>query len=101
MRNLSDSHSSRGSLTTKLLNQMPLVLPPLDIIDAFDNVASPRVSLLFDVSKSSIFDHLCRRETKAVNLVPELLPATGGQYKGAQAQYDAGSVLLPSHARGA
>jgi len=41
MRNLSDSHSSRGSLTTKLLNQMPLVLPPLDIIDAFDDVATP------------------------------------------------------------
>lgn len=53
MRNLSDSHSSRGSLTTKLLSQMPLVLPPLDIIEAFDKVASPLLTSIISNVKQS------------------------------------------------
>ncbi|WP_084473714.1 restriction endonuclease subunit S [Deinococcus ficus] len=35
MRGISDGHSSRGSLTTKLVAQMPVVLPPETIIAAF------------------------------------------------------------------
>lgn len=35
MRSISDSHSSRGSLTTKLLAQMKLCIPPKPIIDLF------------------------------------------------------------------
>jgi type I restriction enzyme, S subunit len=40
-RQLSDSHSSRGSLTTKLLAGVKCVLPPRDLIDAFDRAVSP------------------------------------------------------------
>lgn len=35
MRNLSDSHSSRGSLTTKLLAGMPVILPSRNICSVF------------------------------------------------------------------
>ncbi|NPV02117.1 MAG: restriction endonuclease subunit S [Brevinematales bacterium] len=35
MRNISDSHSSRGSLTTKLLETMPLILPSKELVDQF------------------------------------------------------------------
>jgi type I restriction enzyme S subunit len=38
MRSLSDSHSSRGSLTTKLLASMPVILPTHELIDNFDKV---------------------------------------------------------------
>jgi type I restriction enzyme S subunit len=41
MRMLSDSHSSRGSFTTKLLATMPLVLPPADVIHKFGLIAEP------------------------------------------------------------
>ncbi|OQS26784.1 restriction endonuclease subunit S [Chromobacterium violaceum] len=44
MRTLSDSHSSRGSLTTKILAQMPIVLPPMEIIRAYENVAMALLS---------------------------------------------------------
>jgi type I restriction enzyme S subunit len=68
MRNLSDSHSSRGSLTTKLLNQMPVVLPPLDIIDAFDDVASTLLSsILSNVKQAQSLSEL--RDT----LLPRLI----------------------------
>lgn len=41
MRARSDSHSSRGSLTTKLLGSMPLVLPTADAIHEFGLIAEP------------------------------------------------------------
>lgn len=41
MRNLSDSHSSRGSLTTKLLGGMRVIVPDLPVIKAFTDIASP------------------------------------------------------------
>ena len=53
MRNLSDSQSSRGSLTTKLLGGMPLVMPPLGVIDTFDSVASPILASIISNSKQS------------------------------------------------
>lgn len=43
-RQLSDSHSSRGSLTTKLLSGVKIVLPPAELIQKFDDVASPLVN---------------------------------------------------------
>jgi type I restriction enzyme S subunit len=39
MRDLSDSHSSRGSLTTKLLGAMPIVLPPMEVVSKFEETA--------------------------------------------------------------
>lgn len=38
MRSLSDSHSSRGSLTTKLLASMPVILPTKELIVSFDKL---------------------------------------------------------------
>jgi type I restriction enzyme, S subunit len=43
-RQLSDSHSSRGSLTTKLLSGVKVVLPPVELIQKFDDVARPVVA---------------------------------------------------------
>ena len=40
MRDLSDSHSSRGSLTTKLLAGMRVVLPEFSLLQKFGNVTS-------------------------------------------------------------
>ncbi len=42
-RQLSDSHSSRGSLTTKLLAGVPCLLPRREVIEAFDRAAAPLV----------------------------------------------------------
>ncbi|MFN7712540.1 MAG: restriction endonuclease subunit S [Curvibacter sp.] len=39
MRGLSDSHSIRGSLTTKLLAEMPIICPPLELMKCFGEVA--------------------------------------------------------------
>lgn len=39
-RRVSDSHSSRGSLTTKLLAELPAVLPPISIIKRFDSIVT-------------------------------------------------------------
>jgi type I restriction enzyme, S subunit len=42
-RQLSDSHSSRGSLTTKLLGGVQLVLPAKHAIQKFDSIVSPMI----------------------------------------------------------
>ncbi|ATB47526.1 type I restriction endonuclease subunit S [Corallococcus macrosporus DSM 14697] len=42
-RRLSDSHSSRGSLTTKLLADLKVIIPPRDLITAFDRATEPLV----------------------------------------------------------
>ncbi|MGH8510868.1 MAG: restriction endonuclease subunit S [Gammaproteobacteria bacterium] len=42
-RQVSDAHSSRGSLTTKLLANLRVVVPPCTLIEAFDNIAVPIV----------------------------------------------------------
>lgn len=41
MRSISDSHSSRGSLTTKLLGSMLSVSPPKPVVTAFDALVTP------------------------------------------------------------
>ena len=43
-RQLSDSHSSRGSLTTKLLAGVKRVLPPRELVSRFDETAGPAVA---------------------------------------------------------
>jgi type I restriction enzyme S subunit len=43
MRSLSDSHSSRGSLTTKLLASMPVILPTKELIVSFDKIIKSMV----------------------------------------------------------
>ena len=43
-RQISDSHSSRGSLTTKLLAGVTTVLPPHELVRAFDKAARPLTS---------------------------------------------------------
>ena len=42
-RRVSDGHSSRGSLTTKLLADLMTVLPPLPVVKAFDTLVEPMV----------------------------------------------------------
>lgn len=42
-RQLSDSHSSRGSLTTKLLSAIPLICPPIELIREADLMLGPIV----------------------------------------------------------
>jgi type I restriction enzyme S subunit len=42
-RRLSDGHSSRGSLTTRLLGDLQMVVPPMNLLQAFDKVAAPVV----------------------------------------------------------
>ena len=44
MRSLSDSHSSRGSLTTKLLASMPVILPKHELIISFDKIIQSMVA---------------------------------------------------------
>lgn len=44
MRNLSDSHSSRGSLTTKLLGGMPILAPPISVLTAFNDTVAVLIS---------------------------------------------------------
>lgn len=46
MRNISDSSSSRGSLTTKLLKEMPIILPSKDLISKFDEIALSSISII-------------------------------------------------------
>ena len=43
-RQLSDSHSSRGSLTTKLLAGVKVVLPPPELVATFDKAVDPLVA---------------------------------------------------------
>jgi len=42
-RRVSDAHSSRGSLTTKLLGELVTVLPPLPLVRTFDRIVNPVV----------------------------------------------------------
>ena len=42
-RRVSDGHSSRGSLTTKLLAGLPSVLPAASVVSVFDSIARPSV----------------------------------------------------------
>jgi type I restriction enzyme S subunit len=43
-RRVSDSSSSRGSLTTKILSDIPVLVPPKTIVDCFERVVSPMIA---------------------------------------------------------
>jgi type I restriction enzyme, S subunit len=54
-RQLSDAHSSRGSLTTRLLAELRIVAAPPRLIQVFDSVAAPivrKISTTLDESRA-------------------------------------------------
>ena len=67
-RRMSDSSSSRGSLTTKILGEIPVVLPPKPLVDLFDQKVSP---LVLRVGVASGESRVLARLRDA--LLPELL----------------------------
>jgi len=67
-RQFSDSSSSRGSLTTKLLGGLPAVVPPARLVTAFDRSSSPLVArVVAALRESATLVHL--RDT----LLPKLI----------------------------
>ena len=52
-RQLSDSHSSRGSLTTKLVAGIRMVFPPKPVIAAFDKIAEPTYQAIINNLKEN------------------------------------------------
>ena len=46
-RQMSDSHSSRGSLTTKLLGDLRITVPPIKLIESFTEFAQPMVEKIY------------------------------------------------------
>lgn len=62
-RRISDSQSSRGSLTTKLLGNLAVTVPPRELVAKFDDTVRPlveriRVSLEENATLTSLRDHL-------------------------------------------
>lgn len=47
LRQLSDSHSSRGSLTTRLLGGLEIVIPPPSVLAQFDDIVEPMVNRIY------------------------------------------------------
>lgn len=68
MRGLSDSHNSRGSLTTKLLGGMSLILPPFNLVKAFDDITGPLAHKQIEGAQQSVTLSLIRDA-----LLPKLL----------------------------
>lgn len=52
-RRVSDGHSSRGSLTTKLLGGLELLLPPLEVVQAFEKCAAQVVTIAGNARRQS------------------------------------------------
>jgi len=52
-RAISDSHSIRGSLTTKLLGGLTVILPPRDLISKFDEAVLPMTNRIISNLKES------------------------------------------------
>src|SRR5262249_45005218 len=46
-RRISDGHSSRGSLTTKLIAGCPVVIPPPVLVKALDSMVKPAIERIF------------------------------------------------------
>jgi type I restriction enzyme S subunit len=67
-RQISDSQSSRGSLTGKLLSELRIVVPPRNLISAFDELTAPLVYRIGEgLRQSAILSEL--RDT----LLPRLI----------------------------
>ena len=67
-RRVSDAHSSRGSLTTKLLAGLPAVLPPIQVIRRFESIVMSAVE--------RVVSNLSESRTLAVmrdTLLPKLI----------------------------
>lgn len=54
MRSISDSHSSRGSLTTKLLGSMRSVAPPKPLVAVFDAIISPMIERIVVAERENL-----------------------------------------------
>lgn len=68
LRQLSDSQSIRGSLTTKLLAQISIAIPPIELAKRFDAVASPMIEkAMANAEQSKVLAEL--RDT----LLPKLM----------------------------
>ena len=52
-RRISDAHSSRGSLTTKLLAGLQVVRPPRELIEQFDALVAPAVQRILCALRES------------------------------------------------
>lgn len=52
-RRTSDAHSSRGSLTTKLLAGLPAILPPREVVSMFDVAVTPVVHRVLGALRES------------------------------------------------
>lgn len=63
MRAISDSHSSRGSLTTKLLGGMKSIAPPAPVVAAFVSLVSPLIERIV----------VAERETSRLGTIRDLL----------------------------
>jgi len=68
MRGLSDSHSSRGSLTTKLIGGMSLIFPPFKLVKAFDDITRPLAHKQIEGAQQSVTLSMIRDA-----LLPKLL----------------------------
>ncbi|MFV7479188.1 restriction endonuclease subunit S [Acinetobacter junii] len=68
MRSLSDSHSSRGSLTTKLLASMPVILPTKKLVVSFDKV----IKSMLTQQVKNLKETKILKETRDA-LIPKLL----------------------------
>jgi type I restriction enzyme S subunit len=59
LRQISDSHSSRGSLTTQLLAQMDVLIPPSELVSKFNIIADPIVKQIGEnLKESSTLAHI-------------------------------------------
>jgi type I restriction enzyme S subunit len=52
-RRVSDGHSSLGSLTTKLLAGLDMLLPPREVVHAFDGIARPMIERIVLAQRES------------------------------------------------
>jgi len=68
LRRISDSHSSRGSLTKSLVGAMPITIPSQSVVDSFDLIVGP----MFDLIRSSLIDNRKLAELRDY-LLPRLL----------------------------
>lgn len=83
-RRVSDGHSSRGSLTTKLLGGLGTVLPPRKLVEHFDSVIDPiirrvAVSLREARTLSELRDALLPKLISGELRVPDAERIVGGQ----------------------
>ena len=54
LRRVSDSSSSRGSLTTKIVMSLPVILPPIDIINYFGLLVGPIIEKITIAKQENI-----------------------------------------------